>query len=76
MSSEWQRKAFNNDGMDPDWKPVLTSAKPNKIDNLFIAIQCLANVLKPHNLKTKDSLRVTMRGQDWDAIITAFEALK
>ena len=76
MRSKSQRRADNNDGMDPDWKPEFPPDKPNKIDDLFVAIQYLSNVLKPLNLKTKDNLRVTMNGQKWDAIITAFEALK
>ena len=76
MSSESERRSFNNDGMDPNWRPGPASDKPNKIDNLFTAVQYLADVLKTHDLKTKDHTRVTMPNQKWDAIIAAFEALK
>jgi len=76
MRSESQRRADNNDGMDPNWRPSPTPKKPNKIENLFIALQHLANTLETQNLKTEAHTRVTMPNHKWDDIITAFEALK
>lgn len=77
-----ERKQWNNDGMDPDWRPAPTPPRVTvgtKLDDLLGALEPLIEVLRREGsvpLDTPDSIRVTMRGARWKTIDEAYEALK
>lgn len=58
-----QRMSWNNDGMDPDWRPSHTSVETigSKIDALISAAKTIANIpFKEEDFKSDDFVQIKM----------------
>lgn len=74
-----QRKAWNNDGMDPDWKPEPTPENKKSsvykikalVDSVASLVALLKTVEERENLEF--STRITMSNRSWNEIVKAFD---
>lgn len=79
MATESERRSFNNDGMDPDWKPAFTKRvnAGTRLDELLLALEPLAKVLgSADDLKSGQGTKITMGNGKWKAILEAYTALE
>lgn len=79
--SKSQRMEWNNDGMDPDWKPDLTPTETigKKIDALINASRSIAEInFKDCDLNSMgpgDFVKITISATRLKEFIEAFDAL-
>lgn len=82
FKSESYIRGANNDGMDPNWKPIPQDNRPKSIkdfENLFYAAKKVADVFKKDNavdVNSDSATAVTMHNKFWRELIESVEVLK
>jgi hypothetical protein len=73
-----QRQEWNNDGMDPDWRPESSPELEtiSKIKRLYYSCRPLQDVLTKEPVDINVDYRVTMSGRLWKEILDAMENFK
>lgn len=76
--NESERRAANNDLMDPDWKPNFPKVKRigDMIDDLLLAVRPLyESIKKGVPLDLEYSYKTSASAQTWNKFIDAYEKL-
>lgn len=81
-----QRKAWNNDGMDPDWRPNTPSVVSDPIKKLERLILAVGKIAEPASKVPEDkningkltihSYSITAASHTWVEIAQAYEEVK
>lgn len=82
--TESQRRSWNNDGMDPDWKPDVNAYKSEPLEKLKKLINLCGEISLAFNNKENEinlnddscSARVTKTNKFWREFLNAYEEVK